>query len=41
LFVPANPGLAGITLGAQAVVLDAAASNGFVAVTNGGIMQVR
>jgi hypothetical protein len=39
LAIPANPAFAGITLGAQALVLDPAAASGFVAVTNGVVLH--
>jgi hypothetical protein len=40
LAIPANPALAGLIVGAQALVLDAAASSGIAALTNGAILTV-
>jgi len=38
--LPANPQLAGIVLGTQALVLDAQAPGGIGAVTNGGVLRI-
>jgi hypothetical protein len=40
LVIPAAPSLAGITVGAQALVFDALAPSAIGAVTNAGILRV-
>jgi len=40
LAIPANPALAGLVVGTQALVLDAAAPSGIASLTNGAILTV-